>query len=382
MSPRYPIPSAPSGADLNVSEVLWHDQPLIRRGNDLLTIEAAQKEFEPACVYVNTASIGLPPRRVGRALDEAIEVWRTGRAEAADYDAIVDRARRQFAGLVGVSSDRVAIGNQVSTFSGLVAAALPDGAHVLAAEEDFSSVLFPFLAHADRGVRVETVPLDRLVEAIRPGVHLVAVSAVQSADGRLVPGGLEGLASAAAEHGGLTYVDATQAVGWLPFDAGLFDFVSCAAYKWLLSPRGTAFGVVRPERLDMVRPLYAGWYSGDDPWTSIYGAPLRLAKDARRLDISPAWLAWAGTVPALELLREVGVPAIHRHDVGLANALRRRLGLPQGDSAVVTVTTRGGLERLRAAGVKASIRAGAVRVSFHLHNTESDVDAVARALGG
>ena len=112
-------------------------------------------------MYVNTASIGLPPRRVAKALDEAIQAWRTGRVEAADYDAIVDRARRRFAGLVGVTPDRVAIGNQVSTFTGLVAAALPDGAQVLAAEEDFSSVLFPFLAHADRGVRVRTVPLDR-----------------------------------------------------------------------------------------------------------------------------------------------------------------------------------------------------------------------------
>jgi hypothetical protein len=132
----------------------------------------------------------------------------------------------------------------------------------------------------------------------------------------------------------------------------------------------------------MVRPLYAGWYAGDDPWTSIYGSPLRLAKDARRLDISPAWLSWAGTVPALDLLGEVGIAVIHRHDVGLANALRRRLGLPNRDSAVVTVATEDGLERLRAAGIKASIRAGAVRVSFHLHNTDSDVDVVARALGG
>jgi selenocysteine lyase/cysteine desulfurase len=284
-------------------------------------------------------------------LNEAVESWRTGRAEAADYDALVDRARRRFAGLVEVPPDRVAIGNQVSTFTGLVAAALPDGACVLAAEEDFTSVLFPFLAHADRGVRVETVPLDRLVERIRPGVSLVAVSAVQSADGRLVPGGLDALASAAAAHGSLTYVDASQAVGWLPFDAGRFDFVSCAAYKWLVSPRGTAFGVVRPERLEMLRPLFAGWYAGDDPWTSIYGPPLRLAKGARRLDISPAWLAWAGTLPALDLLSEVGIAAIHRHDLDLANKLRARLGLPPGDSAIVTVSTNGGLERLRAADI-------------------------------
>jgi selenocysteine lyase/cysteine desulfurase len=88
-----------------------------------------------------------------------------------------------------------------------------------------------------------------------------------------------------------------------------------------------------------------------------------------------------GTVPALELLAEVGIPAIHRHDVGLANALRRRVGLTPSDSAIVTVSSKGGLEQLRAAGIKGSARAGATRLSFHVHNTETDVDAVARALG-
>jgi len=347
----------------------------------LLSVEAAQREFEPSGIYLNTASIGLPPRRGVEALSEAIETWRTGRAEAAGYDVVIERARRGFAGLVSTTPERVAIGNQVSTFTALIAAGLHDGARVLAAEEDFTSVLFPFMEHADRGIQVRTVPLAGLVDAIGPGVDLVAVSAVQSADGRLVPGGLEALAAAAARHGCLTYIDATQAVGWLPFQADAFDFVSCAAYKWLLAPRGTAFGVVRPDRLGMLRPLYAGWYAGDDPWTSIYGPPLRLASEARRLDISPAWLAWVGTVPALELLAEVGIAAIHEHDVALANALRGRLGVPPGDSAIVTVAADGALERLRAAGIKASVRAGAVRLSFHLHNTEADVQAVARTLG-
>jgi selenocysteine lyase/cysteine desulfurase len=226
------------------------------------------------------------------------------------------------------------------------------------------------------------VPLARLVESIRPGVTLVAVSAVQSADGRLVPGGLDALAAAATRRGCLTYVDATQAVGWLPFDADRVDFVSCGAYKWLLSPRGTAFGVVRPERLSMLRPLNAGWYAGDDPWSSIYGPPLRLAGDARRLDISPAWLSWVGTAPALELLAEVGIDAIHRHDLALARALRARVGLPPGDSPIVTLDGDRAVERLRAAGISTSIRAGAVRVSFHLYNTEADVEAIARAVTG
>jgi hypothetical protein len=52
-----------------------------------------------------------------------------------------------------------------------------------------------------------------------------------------------------------------------------------------------------------------------------------------------------------------------------------------GDSAIVPVAAEGGMERLRAAGIKGSVRAGAVRLSFPLHDTEADVDAVARVLG-
>ena len=51
-----------------------------------LGLDDARKEFEPENVYVNTASIGLPPRRALDALAGAIDTWRTGRAEAAAYD--------------------------------------------------------------------------------------------------------------------------------------------------------------------------------------------------------------------------------------------------------------------------------------------------------
>ena len=63
----------------------------------MLTLAAARKEFETVGTYVNTASIGLPPRRALAALHDALEVWRTGRAEAAAYDEVVERGRRQFA---------------------------------------------------------------------------------------------------------------------------------------------------------------------------------------------------------------------------------------------------------------------------------------------
>lgn len=164
------IPITTSSSSPSTTGEHSRDHDLTEEEIDLLSLEAAQKEFEAAGVYVNTASIGLPPRRAVEALNDAIETWRTGRAEAAGYDELVHRARQQFASLVATTLDRVAIGNQVSTFTALVASALPDGARVLAAEEDFTSLLFPFLAHADRGVHVRTVPLAGLVEAIGPSL--------------------------------------------------------------------------------------------------------------------------------------------------------------------------------------------------------------------
>lgn len=339
-------------------------------------IPAAADLFPHARGYLDTASIGLPPTTVATALRDAITDWERGTASASGYDRYTDASRRLFAGLVGVAPSQVAIGPQVSVFTGLVAASLPADAHVLVPEGEFTSVLFPFLVRVGSGAMVSTVPLDRLAERIDPSVDLVAFSAVQSSDGSVAD--LDGIAEAARDHGALTFVDVTQAAGWLPIDAGRFDLVVAAAYKWLLSPRGTAFLSVRPGLLDDMAPLYAGWYAGADPWASIYGEPLRLAPDARRFDVSPAWLCWVGTTAALELITAVGVQTIHEHDVGLANDLRAHLDLPPSNSAVVSldVTGRPPLPQ----GIVASMRDGRLRVCFHLHSTADDVADVAEYL--
>jgi hypothetical protein len=103
-----------------------------------------------------------------------------------------------------------------------------------------------------------------------------------------------------------------------------------------------------PERLAHLPPLAAGWYAGEDRWSSIYDPPLRLAADARRLDLAPAWLCWGPTRVALELIEDLGVEAIHAHDVGLADGLRARLGMPAAGSAIVAVDVPARPDRCRA----------------------------------
>ena len=48
--------------------------------------------------------------------------------------------------------------------------------------------------------------------------------------------------------------------------------------------------------------------------------------------------------------------------------------------AVVSVAHADAAERLAAAGVRAAVRAGRARLSFHLYTTEGDVDRALEAL--
>ncbi|MDQ3857444.1 MAG: aminotransferase class V-fold PLP-dependent enzyme [Actinomycetota bacterium] len=343
-----------------------------------LAIAEAQALWSPAAPYLNTASFGLPPRPAWDALQEALADWRHGRTSWEGWCATIDQARTSFARLVGVPTDDVAVGGSVSELLGLVAASLPTGARVVAPEIDFTSLLYPFLAHADRGVETRTVPLARLAESIDSRTTVVAASVVQSATGEIVD--LEAVGAAAREHDAVVVLDATHACGWLPIDAAGADFVAAAAYKWLMAPRGTAFLTVRPDRREHLRPLAANWWAGEDPYGTYYGPPLLLAREARRFDFSPAWFSWVGTAPALELVERIGVEAIHAHDLALANRFRAGLGLPPGDSAIVQVAVPDAEERLRRAGIRAAVRAGTLRASFHVYNTEGDVDAALDAL--
>ena len=343
-----------------------------------MELEQARKLWQPEPGWLNTATYGLPPEPAWAALQEALADWRVGRTYYDNWEAATGRSRAAFAGLVGVSAADVAIGSTVSQVLAPVAACLPAGATVLAPEIEFTANLFPWLAQAERGVAVRTVPAADLAAAIDADTDLVAFSLVQSADGTIAA--YDEIVAAARAHDALVVVDATQACGWLPFDAGRADVVAVGGYKWLMAPRGTAFAYLAPALRERLRPDAAGWYAAEDPTAAFYGPPLRLAADARRFDISPAWFSWVGAAPALDLLAEVGVAAVRAHNVALANRFLAGLGRPPGESAIVTVEVPGASERLERAGVRAAVRAGRVRASFHLYTCEADVDLALAAL--
>lgn len=349
------------------------DAPALR-GSD---VDEVRAEFGSAQGYLAACTAGLPTARTRAAVLADLD----RRPDPIAYGAAVERTRASFASLVGVSAASVAIGSQVSAQVALVATALPDGAEVLCAEGDFSSVVMPFV-HAGRGIRVRTVPLDGLADAIRADTALVAFSIVQSATGEVADA--PAIAAAARRHGALTLCDATQAAGWMPVDATAFDALVCHAYKWLCAPRGVSFLTLSDRLLAAMSPIHAGWYAGADPWSSCYGGGPTLSTTALRFDVSPAWQAFVGAEPAIELFARADMAAVQTHATGLAELFRGRLGVsaPDRASAIVTWHDPDGrdLARLTAAGIVASGRAGRARVAFHVFNDESDVDLAVRAL--
>jgi selenocysteine lyase/cysteine desulfurase len=345
-------------------------------------LEELRSEFDGVGAgYLAACTAGLPTARSVETTRLDLELWRSGGASPAYYDAFVTRARAAFARIAGVEPERVAIGSQSSVFAGMIAAAVPDGAEVLCVDGDFSSIVFPFLQHESRGVRVRHVPLTALPDSIDDDTWLVAYSLVQSATGEIADAA--SIRSAASRVGARVLCDTTQAAGWLPLSPATADATICHAYKWLCSPRGVCFLTATAGFAHELIPLHAGWYAGEDPWLSCYGPSAPLAASARRFDVSPAWQAMAGAAPALESFAATDIRAIHRHDVGLADSFAEGLGLACRGSAIVTWKDSDGhaLRALTDAGIVASGRAGRVRVAFHVWNDEADVARALRALG-
>ena len=346
----------------------------------LLDVAELAACFDVAPGYLAASSNGVLPRVSVEAM--TADIARCGRGEVgpADYDAVVAQARSAYAALVGVPDEWVAIGSSTSELIASVAAGLPAQAEVLVAADEFTSVVAPFLAGGRLEVR--TVALADLADAITDRTAVVAYSLVQSATGELADAAA--IARAARRHGALTLADLTQAAGVLPVRADEFDITVNHTYKWLCTPRGVAFLTVRPEVLDRLVPVAAGWYAADDPWSNCYWPRRAPASGARLLDAAPAWQAFVGARESISLFARADICQVWQHASGLADELCAALGLPQRHRPVVSWPDpdHRQLAQLTAAGIRASSPLGLIRIAFHVWNTPHDVAAVVAALGG
>jgi selenocysteine lyase/cysteine desulfurase len=354
--------------------------------------------------YLNNATSAPGAAPVLEAVRRAEDAWASGRFDWLAWEADAEATRPLFARLVGGRPEEVALVSSFAEAAAAVAASLSPnprsgGRRIVVGAREFRSNLFPWLDLARRGFDVVEVPASEGVVsteafcgALRPGTILAAVSEVQSTNGFRVL--LAEIGDRCRQIGARLFVDATQSLGVLRFDARAAgaDYVAAHGYKWLLAPRGATWLWARSDRLQELRPLAPSWKSVEAPFADYYGGPIEplLASTARRLDASLAWFSWVGARAALSLIASLDFGSVERRCLGLAAAFRgaaldRGFALAPAEvpsqTLALSVTDPEALRaRLSERGVIASVRGSSLRLGFHAYNDESDVAAALDAL--
>jgi selenocysteine lyase/cysteine desulfurase len=326
---------------------------------------------------MDAATFGLPPRACTTAVKAAVDAWASGTADwIADWDQPAEGTRADLAALIGVPESTVALLPAVSVGVGWIASTLAPGDVVIVPDDEFTSTLFPFLVARERGVVVREVPFGEVAGAVDERTTIVATSHVQMQTG--LRADVRAILAATGRVGARLVLDATQAVPFMTADEDLavVDYVLVHGYKHLLCPRGAAFMVVREDRQASLAPEAANWRTAPDPYGQYFGGPLNQGPGARRFDVSLAWFSWVGAKGSIRALREWQSKGVFDGVWSLARSLAAGAGLGSPQSTLVCVPVSdpdGARAALAGAGVRASVRGSADRLSVHVWNTEDDV---------
>jgi cysteine desulfurase / selenocysteine lyase len=362
-------------------------------------------------IYLNNASTGPLPERTVRVLDE----WNRLRAnpERISHDlqfATLARGRELIARLIGADAGEIALATNTSFGINLAAFSLPlrAGDVVVSPDREFPANVYPWMQLAKRrGIEYRRVAcpdgvldsgtLARVLDDAR--VRVVTVSWVQFASGARVD--LATLGAMCRERGVYFVVDAIQGLGPLTIDLQTtpVDIFACGAQKWLLSPWGAAFVYVRRPLIDQLEPHDVSWLAvrSADDFSRLTDYELAWRSDARRFEfITLPYQDVAGMNESLELLHELGPPAVAEHASRLADEI---IDWAAGRDDVRLVTPRDGSRhaaivslqpadaarasaRLTRDGITHSLREGAIRLSPHCYNTSAEVRQALSVMAG
>ena len=305
--------------------------------------------------------------------------------------------------LLGGAADEYALVTSTGVGLGLAAAGYPwvPGDNVVVPAGEHWNNTFPWLALRTRGVDVRVVPLRadqrldpaQVAERVDERTRMVAAAAVNHLTGFRAD--LRRLSDIAHGCGALFVVDGVQAAGVVPLnvdDDGI-DVLAGAGFKWLLGLHGTGYVYVRSGAWDRIHPVLPGMFAAEDNLHE-----LRWLPGAQRYETgSLAYALFHAWTAGLEMILEIGVPAIHARvldlTLRLVSGLRSRAltvispaAHPGERSAIVTFTTaspeanRALHARLGEQGIGISLRGGLCRVSPSFYNTEAEIDGLLAAL--
>ena len=366
--------------------------------------------------YLNAGSRGLLSDQVQVAVAMRLAAERDMAAGDPPEEELKAETRARFAALINATPAEIAFTRNVSEGLNTVAGAIDwqPGDNVVFCEElEHANNIYLWLALAKRhgvelrDVRPRGLAIDSaaMAKAIEGRTRLVTASSVTFTPGFRTS--LAPIGAAARAAGALFLVDGVQSCGVLRLDVQRenIDALATSTSKGLNGLRGLGFLYVRRGWLERLTPpavarngvATGGHYSGFE------GRDFAFRDDAQRFEVGNFnYLGIAAAHAALAETMALGVPAIERHALRLAQSLRDGLaaqGWPvnqpptaEAASHLVTVGKRGPggadstgdalldafARALQAAGVTFSIRRRLLRFGFHAWSDETDVATVLR----
>src|SRR5215467_8191374 len=360
--------------------------------------------------FLNCAYISPLPKASMAAGAEGVR--RQGRPwdiASADFFAVSEAVRVQFAWLINARADDIAFAPAVSYGMAQAAynIALAKSQTIVTLAEQFPSNVYPWMDLAERtGATFVSVPRPAdddwtaaLLARIDASTGLVAVPHCHWTDGGLID--LEAIGAACRRVGAALCIDATQSVGALPLDVKRTDpdFLAVASYKWLLGPYSLGFLYVAPRRQNG-RPIEHNWIARRDSedFAGLVNYKDEFQGGARRFDVGER--SNFALMPVAEashkLISEWTVPRIQTTLRLRTDAIAERAHAELGIGSVPShrraghylgLRFAGGIPpdlpaRLAASKVHVSVRGQAMRVTPHLWNTDADVERLFAVLRG
>jgi len=374
--------------------------------------------------YLDNGATAQKPLAVLEALDRFnresnANVHRGVHTLSEEATRLYEEARRTIARHLGAEPREVIFTRNVTGAINLVAgswgrANVGEGDRIVVTEMEHHSNIVPwYLLARQIGAELDWVPVtdegridtDALGEALERGPKLVAVAHISNVLGTINP--IAEISRMAHDAGALVLVDGAQAAPKLPLDmaetgADFYGFTGHKAY----GPTGVGILWARRELLDAMGP-YEG---GGSMIHKVTKQEITWATVPARFEAGTPPIAEAvGLAAAIEWVDELGLEAIHAHEMDLTAYALERLaevpdlrvfGPPAGED-------RTGIVSFELAGVHAhdvseildrhavAVRAGhhcaqvlmerlgvaaTTRASFAVYNTREEVDRLIEAL--
>lgn len=380
--------------------------------SDLLSDESLRAEEFPLVrdsIFLAHAGVTILPRRVVRVMQEHLEQSCLRMQEYPEAWKAVTETRGIAAGLIGAKASEISLLGPTSVGLSLVAAGLPwkAGDEVVMNPDDYPANVYPWRELERQGVIVhelkpaslgEITP-DLVEAALTPRTRLVALASCHYLSGYRLD--VDAIGQLVRSRGIWFCLDAIQTVGAFETRVDHVDFLSADSHKWMLGPMTAGIFYVRDEWQDILRPGLLGSWNVRSP-NFIAQAGIEFERGGRRYE--PGALNINGILgmrAGIELIEEMGLPAISQQLIRLKTRLHERLtplgfeflGPPPESPAASGITTvwhpqlkpepiQEGLAARRIAVSLRHTRDGRAHIRFspHFYNTVTEMDRVADAV--